>query len=673
MSMPGRTIMVVDGTPPRRSVLTEALHRGGFTVVEAPTGADALDRFTLGGIDLLVIAVELPDTNGFEICERVKADGSAGTTPVVLVSSDSLPADRLRGMTGGADAYLVAPIDRDELLGTVTSILRYARARIIAELLATRLTNLARLSTAMHAEPGRRTLLEEAVRGGSEIFRSPIAVVVEETEVGRLMATSAGPGREILIRPAAADPWIAPLGVAFHDEPGERWPAIPTAPGEDIRVLTVRGRLDAPALTVAVPASATIDGAPVLSLFAQAVQSAVEGLRHFDAEHDLALTLQHSLLPRRLPTVAGFDLAVRYVPASDHAEIGGDFYEVVHLDDQVFVAVGDVGGHSLHAATIMAELRHATRAYLAEGHGPAAAVDRLNALMLRLIPGEIATLCLLAVDTVTGRVRLCNAGHPSPVLAAPDGVRLITDHGPLLGIDLGDAAETEFTLAPGATVVLYTDGLIERRTRTLDSGFDRIAAACAHIEPDLEDFASRLLEEVGPSTADDDIAMVAIRRHGTGAFDSELPNEAVMERIFEYGTPLTDGATPPPDGAGREITLDALVGLRRLAATACDDAGLPRENREDFVLAVNELLTNVLKHGGGAGRMWLWSDAGWLYCKVTDDGPGVSGPLERAGAVRPDQAALTGRGFWLIRRLIGRMRIRSGPSGTAVTIAVPLP
>ena len=103
-----------------------------------------------------------------------------------------------------------------------------------------------------------------------------------------------------------------------------------------------------------------------------------------------------------MPHVPELDLAVRYVPASDRAEIGGDFYEVVRFDDAVMVAVGDVGGHSLHAATIMAELRHATRAYLAEGHGPAAVLDRLNRLMAQLIPGEIATLCLLAIDIATG-------------------------------------------------------------------------------------------------------------------------------------------------------------------------------------------------------------------------------------------------------------------------------
>ena len=200
------------------------------------------------------------------------------------------------------------------------------------------------------------------------------------------------------------------------------------------------------------------------------------------------------------------------MPAGDRAEIGGDFYEVARLDDQLIVAVGDVGGHSLHAATIMAELRHATRAYIAEGHGPAAVVDRLNHLMAQLIPGEIATLCLLAIDVATGRTRLANAGHPPPVLRGRDGVRLITDHSPLLGIRVRPATEVEFVLEPGDTVVLYTDGLIETRSEALDEGLARLIDAAASVERDLEAFATRLLADVGPAAPADDIAMVVVRR-----------------------------------------------------------------------------------------------------------------------------------------------------------------
>jgi serine phosphatase RsbU (regulator of sigma subunit) len=213
--------------------------------------------------------------------------------------------------------------------------------------------------------------------------------------------------------------------------------------------------------------------------------------------------------------VEGLDFAVRYVPASERAEIGGDFYEMVRLDGELTVAVGDVGGHSLHAATVMAEVRHATRAYVAEGHPPAGVLDRLNRLMTTMIPGEIATLCLLTLDIATGRVRLANAGHPPPLLRSAAGVRAITAHSSLLGIRAQPATEVQFTLEPGDTLLLYTDGLIETRVETLDQSLARLTAAAATVEPDLEAFASRLLAEVGPAEAGDDIAMVVLRRDQT--------------------------------------------------------------------------------------------------------------------------------------------------------------
>ena len=129
----------------------------------------------------------------------------------------------------------------------------------------------------------------------------------------------------------------------------------------------------------------------MLVQLAQAVAAAVEAQRSFDEEHRIAVTLQRSLLPRRLPEVAGLDLAVRYEPASAQTEVGGDFYELVMLDGHLLVAIGDVAGHSLHAATVMAELRHAVRAYAVEGHQPGAILDRVNELMRTLLPNELAT------------------------------------------------------------------------------------------------------------------------------------------------------------------------------------------------------------------------------------------------------------------------------------------
>jgi CheY-like chemotaxis protein len=505
------TVMVVDDTPSKRYVLASWLRRGGYTVIEAATGASALERFAQGGIDLVVLDVRLPDLDGFDVAEQIKAHPVHGTTPVIHVSAAATHAvDRTHGLERGADAYLVEPIDPDEMLATVASILRYYQARLQAESLARRLADLVRVTASMGSATTQRRLLQAAASGGASVFGCPIVLITNDTDGARIVATCSGPGEPVVVRPSMVDLDEEPLGILTRDEPPERWTQL--AFQEPVRVMTMRTRPDRPAIYTVIPISAIGEAPQMLTLFGQAVMAATDALRLFDEEHNLALTLQRSLLPGRLPAIPGFDIAVRYVPASRTAEIGGDFYEVVRIGERIAVAVGDVGGHSLHAATVMAELRHATRAYLAEGHEPATVVDRLNRLMIDLIPGEIATLCLLSVDAESGQVRLSNAGHPPPLVAGPKGVRLVTDHGPLLGILIRPAKEIEFQLAEDETLVIYTDGLVERRDEGLDESVARLSAASQAVEPDLEEFASRLLEEVGPSEPGDDVALVVVRR-----------------------------------------------------------------------------------------------------------------------------------------------------------------
>ncbi len=513
MTGENNVVLLVDDTPSKRYVLASWLRRGGYVVIEAATGTEALARFRQGGVSLVVLDVRLPDMTGFEVCEQIKADPAFGTTPVIHVSAAAIHAvDRTHGLERGADAYLVEPIDPDELLATVAAILRYYQARLEAERLAGRLVDLARVTVAMNATIGERALLLAAVAGATRIFAAPAAIATTGADGGRLIALCAGVDEKAVVRPSVVDFDDAPVGVGVHDQPVTRWPQQAWPGVTMLRVVTVRSRTDRPAISVIVPVGATLAGAPELTLFGQALMSAMDRTRLYDEEHDIALTLQRSLLPREMPHVPELDLAVRYVPASDRAEIGGDFYEVVQFDNHVFVAVGDVGGHSLHAATIMAEVRHATRAYLAEGHGPGAVLDRLNRLMQTLIPGEIATICLLAIDITTGRVRLANAGHPPPLHRSDTETHVITQHTPLLGIQVRAAQEIEFDLRPGDTLLLYTDGLIETREEDLDIGLRRLRAATKIVESDLEAFASRILTEVGPADPADDIAMVAVRR-----------------------------------------------------------------------------------------------------------------------------------------------------------------
>ena len=155
----------------------------------------------------------------------------------------------------------------------------------------------------------------------------------------------------------------------------------------------------------------------MLRQLAQAVAAAVEAQRSYDEEHRIAVTLQRSLLQSRLPDVAGLDLAVRYEPAGAQTEVGGDFYELTMFDGQLLVAIGDVAGHSLHAATVMAELRHAVRAYAVEGHPPGAVLELVNRFMRTVLPNESATVCLLTLDPATGRGPAGQRRPPSAVAA----------------------------------------------------------------------------------------------------------------------------------------------------------------------------------------------------------------------------------------------------------------
>ena len=125
----------------------------------------------------------------------------------------------------------------------------------------------------------------------------------------------------------------------------------------------------------------------------------------------MALTLQRSFLPATLPAIPGVSMAFRYLPASDQAEVGGDFYEALPWRDGVLVAIGDVQGHSLHAATVMGELRHALRAFVSEGHPPLAITGLVNEVLRRYHPGIIATLCLVLLDPANGELTIVNCGH----------------------------------------------------------------------------------------------------------------------------------------------------------------------------------------------------------------------------------------------------------------------
>jgi serine phosphatase RsbU (regulator of sigma subunit)/CheY-like chemotaxis protein len=526
---PGR-LLVVDDDEAKRYVLVTWLRRAGHTVTEAVTGGQALDM--VGAAELVLLDVNLPDISGFEVCRLIKADPQTAAIPVIQVSATAIEvADRAHGLTQGADAYLVEPTEPAELLATVTAALRYSRARQRAERTASRLTALASATMDINAAETFDGLAAAAAAGAARIF-SAHAILIMEMPDGQNRRVAATPDSPVTVRRGGphglagrvADSALDPSQVSgIADVSRADWLRI--VPDSTLRVdvclAAARIKPGKPAAALVVDAAGIADDEDrlILSQLTQLVALGVEALRSFADEHLVALTLQRSFLPATLPAVPGVSMAFRYLPASDQAEVGGDFYEALPWRDGVLVVIGDVQGHSLHAATVMGELRHALRAFVSEGHPPVAITGLVNEVLRRYHPGLIATLCLVLLDPANGDLTIVNCGHMPPLLVpgpgGPDrpGAAFVGEGGLMLGLTRHDPhVETAF-LPDGGTLLLFTDGLVEDRAVNLDDNLEKLrAVALQAAEADVEAFANQVMAALGSS--EDDVAMIVARRTG---------------------------------------------------------------------------------------------------------------------------------------------------------------
>ena len=250
------------------------------------------------------------------------------------------------------------------------------------------------------------------------------------------------------------------------------------------------------------------------SLAAERLAGEVQHL--LSEQRSIAGTLQRALLPDAVPAAHDIEFAVRYVPGEDGVDIGGDWYDVIPLGGQrFFFVVGDVSGRGIPAGTTMASLRFAIRGFVSEGHGPAAVLDRV-ARMLRDGDGERFATALCGVIDVPGHeLTVANAGHLPPlVIAADDAWYSDGPIDPPLGVAGRESYRTgAVSVPPGATLLAYTDGLVERRGEGLDVGLERLqqAARATDRAAALDDVVASIVAEVGPATQDDDIAVLAVR------------------------------------------------------------------------------------------------------------------------------------------------------------------
>jgi PAS domain S-box-containing protein len=367
----------------------------------------------------------------------------------------------------------------------------------------------------------------------------------------------------------------------------------------------------------------------------------IDNAQLFDQEQKLAETLQRSLLPRELPRLSGLRFASRYVPASAQAEVGGDWYDVVSLPNgNVAAVIGDVAGHSIQAATVMGQIRNALRGYALEGHPPASVMDRANRFLALAEPGVLVTCCYAEIDREQGIITLVSAGHPPPIVSYVDGPteQLAVAPGPPMGVDDDTSfSETTVLFDDRAVLVLYTDGLIERRGRSLDDGIDALITRLRDVgRIGAEEVADRALEGPGASPPADDTAVLVISLDpgGTGA-----------HRMVSRRLPC-NSASP---GVARRFVVDVLVGW-----------GLG-QFQETVRLLVSELVTNAVRHTATELMVRLMVDGGCLRCEVVDGSPVVPTP---SLTVQPD--ATSGRGLMLVDLLSERWGVDDHPTGKVV-------
>lgn len=512
-------LLVVDDIESNRYVVTTWLRRAGYHVVEARTGHEALQKIESQAFDLAVLDVNLPDMTGYEICEFIKKTPATSAMPVLHMSATAThTADRSEGLRRGAEGYLVEPVEREELLATVEALLRAANAHQMSLRLADRLRKLHDATLAINELQDTETLVGTITCEAAKLSSQPAIVLLSMDDSA--FAAICAPGDEAVfyrLNPAIGreiqslpkDGRIA-LGDVQSFLPLDALPLPEHYIVSDLgRRFDQMGRI----LIAAAPPPLDDEQIVVLSQLARVAGAALHNSRMHDVERRIAVTLQRGLLPETIPPIAGYDVAVRYEASAMHAEVGGDFYDVFEGGDgRLFIAIGDVAGHSLEAATIMAQLRTGFRSYALEGHSPVAILDRLNELLMRFHLETTATVCCGWLDPKTGECSLANAGHVPPLLVQNGEPQYALIAGTLLGFPIRTGTSHQFQLNPGDRLILYTDGLVERRRESIEDGLARLADLASHESDTMDAFCERAFAELRPGNVDDDVAIMAIQR-----------------------------------------------------------------------------------------------------------------------------------------------------------------
>ncbi|MCO8270471.1 SpoIIE family protein phosphatase [Actinoplanes sp. TRM 88003] len=380
----------------------------------------------------------------------------------------------------------------------------------------------------------------------------------------------------------------------------------------------------------------------LLALLAGHLGQGLHRIHQIDQQRETALALQRAILgPAQLP--AGF--AVRYAPATRPLKVGGDWYDTVTLTGgRIGIVVGDCVGHGLEAATVMGQLRSACRALLLQNTDPAQTLTALDRFAAQLPGAMCATVFCGVLDPASGDLTYASAGHPPAVVTHADGATDLLDQGrsrPLGVRSAGERPEAHYTVPARATLLLYTDGLVERRRQPLTTGIRQVAAAVQQGRSTaLEELATEVMDSMAPAAGyDDDVAMLLYRQPG--------PLE------YEFAAEAT-----------------RLAPLRAMLRTWLARCGIDPTTAQNVLVATGEACANAIEHGhrhrpGGRISLRAAATAENLHLTITDSGLWKT-PQPAANPHR-------GRGFALMRALMSEVTVTTGAAGTVVGLQARIP
>jgi serine phosphatase RsbU (regulator of sigma subunit)/anti-sigma regulatory factor (Ser/Thr protein kinase) len=386
------------------------------------------------------------------------------------------------------------------------------------------------------------------------------------------------------------------------------------------------------------PRTFSEDEVELLQLVGDRVALALQ-VRLADRARVVIDAFQRTFMPDVLPQVPGLRIATRYLPASSAVGIGGDWYDAFSLPSgEIVFVIGDVAGHGMDAASLMGKMRNALRAQALGGGSPRDIVTRADRFHRHFGQGELLTLLVGVVAPDLGTFRFVSAGHSPPLLVAPEGASFPSRERSNPPIGFGEAStfvEEVLPLNPGTSVMLFTDGLIERRDESLDAGLERLRSTAERMVKgqNLNEAVADLVEQVlGVGRPTDDVALVLFHRDATSNNKLEFTMEARAR---------------------------SLATTRHAFSRWLEDNGISRRVAMEVVTAVSEASANAVEHAYGP-------IGGLIFLSATFDADLVDVLIRDSGRWREPSTGGLGKGLDLMRGLMDDVQIESSRDGTFV-------